>query len=380
MKIINANIFCKDGIFKMGCLTYENDTIKKIEYCPYKDSQHELKKDVLDAKGMYVIPGLVDIHLHGANGYDICDANEKAMEEMIRYQLQHGITSLVPATMTLPETRLKEICKIASRFKDKSQICGITMEGPFISKEKKGAQNEDYVRKPEVAFFKRLSTMKPGLIKQITIAPEVEGAYDFVSEVSKDVVVSLAHTTADYEIAKIAFEYGANHVTHLYNAMKPFSHKEPGVIGAAFDNKNVFVELICDGIHVNESVVRATFQLFGATRICMISDSMRATGMPDGVYELGGQNVYVEGKKAILEDGTLAGSVSNLYDCMRTAATKMQIPLEDVVLSCTQTPAYSLGLEKECGILEEGRKADFLIMDKELNLKYVFKNGTQQEL
>ena len=172
-----------------------------------------------------------------------------------------------------------------------------------------------------------------------------------------------------------AFENGATHVTHLYNGMKEFGHRQPHVVGAAFDNENVFVELICDGVHIHPSMVRAAFKLFGAKRICMISDSIRATGMEEGNYSLGGQEVSVKGNTATLQDGTIAGSVVNLYDCFKIAIKQMHIPLEDVILSCTKTPAKSLGIDNKCGILTEGRKADFLILDKNLELMYIFKNG-----
>ena len=193
--------------------------------------------------------------------------------------------------------------------------------------------------------------------------------------ISKENVISVAHTTAGFDIADSAFKAGANHVTHLFNAMPPFLHRDPGVIGAAADNKHVFAEMICDGVHIHPAMVRAAFALFGSDRICMISDSMMATGLSDGDYSLGGQAVKVTGKKATLADGTIAGSASNLMDCMRVAVKEMNIPLEDVIKSCTITPAKSLSFDDECGSLKSGKIADILILDKELNLVKVIKSG-----
>ena len=224
-------------------------------------------------------------------------------------------------------------------------------------------------------FYREMQSLCGNLIKQVAVAPEEDEDFAFIKEISQETAISVAHTMADYDISKKAFEYGATHVTHLFNAMQPFVHRDPAVVGAAFDQKNVFVELICDGIHIHPSMVRAMFQLFGPERICMISDSMMATGMPDGEYSLGGQAVNVVGKKATLADGTIAGSASNLYDCFKTAVLEMGIPLESAVMASTITPAKSLGFDKECGSICEGKAADFVLLDQNLNIKYVIKDG-----
>ena len=213
------------------------------------------------------------------------------------------------------------------------------------------------------------------MISQIAVAPEEEGALEFIESVSKETVVSVAHSTADYDMAKRAFEKGASHVTHLFNGMEPLLHRAPGIVGAAYDTRDVFVELICDGVHIHPSVVRAMFKLFGSERICMISDSLSATGMEDGEYSLGGQNVLKSGNMATLLDGTIAGSVSNLYECFVKVVKEMGVSLEEAVLSCTKTPAKSLNVDNKCGILKERRNADILILDNDLNIKYVIKNG-----
>lgn len=218
-----------------------------------------------------------------------------------------------------------------------------------------------------------------GLVKFIGIAPEEsEHAAEFIREVHERVNISLAHTNADYDTAMEACRAGANHAVHLYNAMPAFTHRAPGVVGAVFDNKDVMVEIICDGIHIHPSVVRATFQMMGADRMILISDSMRATGMPDGQYTLGGLDVKVVGRLATLvSDGAIAGSATNLMDCMRTVVKKMDLPLETAVACATINPARSLGVEEQYGSLETGKKAHVVLLDQDLELKAVIKDGVK---
>lgn len=374
MFIKNGFIFTETCGFQAGSIEISEEKIKRIINDLSVEPETE---NVFDAREMYVIPGLVDIHLHGCNGVDFCDGTFEAFEKMEEYQLKHGITNIFPASMTVSLEELQKNFCTAGEYMHRSQgvMQGITMEGPFLSEVKKGAQNGEYIQKPDVELYRQLQDLSHGNIKQVAVAPETEGAFEFISEVSKETVVSVAHTAADYELTGKAFEGGATHVTHLMNGMNAFLHREPGVVGAAFDHKNVFVELICDGEHVHPSMVRAMFKLFGAERICMISDSMRATGMPDGEYTLGGQIVFVKNGVATLKDGTLAGSICNLYECLKKAVLEMEIPLEEAVLACTKTPAKSLGMEEKCGVLAEGRSADILILDKELNIKCIIKKG-----
>ncbi len=375
MIISNGFIFGEDGKFRRGSVKILDGILTDINYSGTSDSTYTGK--IINAKELYVIPGLVDIHLHGAAGFDFCDGTEKAFRTISDFELFNGVTSIVPATMTLPQENLDEIMAAIGRYaKNNTQVKGITMEGPFISAEKKGAQNERYIKSPDIKLFNSLQETAGGLIKQVTVAPEINGTIEFIKEISGNCVVSVAHTNASYDEAAAAFKAGADHVTHLYNAMPPFGHREPSVAGAAFDNKNVFAELICDGVHIHPSAVRAAFQLFGANRICMISDSMSAAGMADGEYFLGGQKVTRTGTKAILENGSLAGAVSTLYDNLKNAVLEMQIPLEDAVLACTATPAKSLKLERECGVLTVGRTADLVLLDKDLNIQYVIKDGS----
>ena len=258
-----------------------------------------------------------------------------------------------------------------------ADLLGLNMEGPFISPVKKGAQDEKNIVPCNVEIAKRFLKASEGLVKFIGIAPEESSeAVAFIQEMKDSVDISLAHTNADYDTAMAAFAAGANHAVHLYNAMPAFTHRAPGVIGAVADSRHVMVELICDNVHIHPAVVRATFAMMGADRMVLISDSMRATGMPDGTYTLGGLDVSVNGNRATLVDGgALAGSVTNLMDCMRTVVKVMEIPLETAVACATANPARCLGVYDTYGSISEGKKADIVLLDEDLELKMVIKDG-----
>ena len=334
--------------------------------------------EVFDASGCYVIPGLTDLHFHGCRGEDFSDADARGLAVMAEYELSRGVTQICPAGMTLPEEQLLRVCETAAAHRDSgapgAELVGINLEGPFLSMAKKGAQNGEWLHAPDAAMLRRLMAAGRGLVKLVSVAPEEPGAMEFISEVSGEVAVSVAHTTADYDTAMEAFRRGAREATHLFNAMPPFSHRAPGVVGAAFDSPEVRVELICDGVHIHPSVVRAVFRLFGAGRVVLISDTMRAAGMSDGDYTLGGQAVRVSGKLATLADGTIAGSVTDLMSCMKTAVS-FGIPLADAVRAAAVNPAIALGIYPERGSLSAGAAANIAVLDGELNLKAVFQRG-----
>lgn len=331
-----------------------------------------------NASGCYVIPGLTDVHFHGCRGEDFSDGSPEGLEVMARYELSRGVTQICPAGMTLLEDQLVHICQVAAahRAADKpgAMLCGVNLEGPFLSHAKKGAQNGAWLQAPSTQLLQRLLKESKGLVKLVSVAPELPGAMEFIEAAEESVTVSLAHTTADYDTSMEAFRLGARQVTHLYNAMPPFSHRAPGVIGAALDTPGCNVELICDGIHIHPAVVRATFKMFGAKRVILVSDTMRAAGMPDGQYTLGGQDVVVKGKLATLTDGTIAGSVTDLMGCMKTAVS-FGIPLEDAVRAAAVNPAKAIGIYSRCGSLEPGKRANLVILDQNLEIKDVFFRG-----
>lgn len=357
MKIINAKVYTEEGIFLRKDVCTDGEKIAE-------QSSDDL---VLDGGGCYLIPGLTDIHFHGCMGRDFCDGSTESIEEMAVYEASQGITTIVPATMTLSREELKKICKAAGAYRNEKGaiLCGINMEGPFIALARKGAQNGDYVHKPDAAMFRELNQASGNLVRLLAIAPEEPGAMECIEELRGEVVLSLAHTTADYETAAEAFRRGASHVTHLYNAMNGLSHRSPGVVGAAADDEKVEAELICDGLHVHPVTVRQTFKMFGDDRIILISDSMEATGMPDGEYALGGQKVIKKGNLATLADGTLAGSATNLMDCLRIAVRKMGIPLESAVKCAAVNSAKSVGIYGTYGSITPGKTANLVLLREE---------------
>ena len=229
---------------------------------------------------------------------------------------------------------------------------------------------EGYIRKPDAGFFRELNEYSGNMVKLVTLAPNVDGAMEFIDEVHNEVCISLGHTAADYDTAAEAMRRGVHHVTHLYNAMQPLAHREPGLIGAACDDGQCMAEMICDGIHIHPAVIRATFKMFGPERIVLISDSMMATGMENGTYQLGGQEVTMKDCKATLKDGTIAGSATNLYDCMRKAVS-FGVPLEEAIFAATRNPAKSIGIYDEVGSLSVGKKADILLVTDDLELREV---------
>lgn len=334
-----------------------------------------------DASGCYVIPGLTDLHFHGCVGEDFSDATPDGLQKMADYELSRGVTQICPAGMTLGEDQLTRICENAAAHRAKNpggaELVGLHLEGPFLCKAKKGAQNEAFLHDPDPAMLHRLQQAAQGMVKLVTLAAEQPGALEFIRSAQEDgITVSLGHTTADYDTACAAYEAGARQATHLFNAMPPFTHRAPGVVGAAFDHPQVKVELISDGVHIHPSVVRAVFQLFGAGRVILISDSLRATGMPDGRYPFGGQEIEVHGNRATMADdpNTLAGSVSDLMACMRSAVS-FGISLHDAVRAAAVNPAQVLGIFDRLGSLDVGKTANLAILDRDLNLKDVFFRG-----
>lgn len=383
MIIDNVKVYTEEKTFVKGGIMLDGDKIQRV-YAEEEKTQFG-EKEVLDGEGAYAIPGLIDLHFHGCKGDDFCDGNEKAIERIAQYEASIGVTAIAPATMTLPVEELKQILSVAAKYKKNgtspkaADLVGINMEGPFISKVKKGAQDERNIIPCNVEIAGQFLEASDGLVKFIGIAPEDNEDYlKFIEEMKEKVNISLAHTNADYDTAKKAFDAGANHAVHLYNAMPAFNHRAPGVVGAVYDGKHVMAEIICDGIHIHPAMVRATFEMMGADRMILISDSMRATGMPDGQYTLGGLDVKVVGKRATLvSDGAIAGSATNLADCMRTVVKEMQIPLETAIACATINPAKSLGIDDQYGSIKAGKKADIVLLKDNLDLQAVIKDGVR---
>ena len=398
MRLKNAQIFCGEKGFVHGSLEMEDGLIKNLvldghaldgpagetkEHAPVRRETEKNnpvcgKTEEIDLQGAFLLPGLVDIHTHGNSGCDFSDGDYEGLRKMGRYLLRCGITSFLPTSMTLPFEKLDQAYRTALRYmqeapEDGARVAGIHMEGPFFSEKKKGAQNEAYLKNPDPDFFKELHKNCEGRIRLVDIAPELPGAQAFARQISDICTVAQGHTDATYEDAKAVFEAGASHVTHLFNAMPPIHHRNPGVIGAAAERNDVTAELICDGLHVHPAIMRMAFKLFPG-RICLISDSLRCCGMPDGTYELGGQTVYMKNQEARLADGTLAGSSINLYEGLQRTIS-FGIPVRDAIMAATIVPARAIGLDHQIGSIEEGKYADLLVCDASWQLQQVYLGG-----
>ena len=370
MNFKNAMIYTEDFRFVPGAFSVENGKFSNVLGAP--------QADAVDLHGAYVIPGLIDVHNHGNSGADFSDGDYDGLVKMAGYLAKNGVTSFAPASMTLPYDVLEKAFATARRLADeapegKAVLRGIQMEGPFFSEKKKGAQNGAYLRDPDFAAFRKLYEGCGGLVRIIDVAPELPGACEFVRQAKELCTVSIAHTDADYDAARAAVEAGVTHLTHLFNAMPSFLHREPGVIGAALDS-GATVEVICDGLHIHPAVIRATHKLFG-DKLVIISDSLRCAGMPDGEYELGGQPIEMKGGKATLRGtDTLAGSSSNLLSELQNVVA-FGLPLEDAVTALTLAPARAVRLDHQIGSLAVGKQADLVLLNPDLTLDSVYVDG-----
>ena len=369
----NARIFTSDFRFVNGAFEVRGGRFGAV-------LPETVPADAIDLKGATVIPGLVDVHSHGNSGADFSDGDYEGLKKMAAYYARCGVTSFAPASMTLPYDVLEKAFATAKQLKAEApaghaRLMGIQMEGPYFSYKKRGAQNPDYLKEPDFEGFKKLYDGCGGLIRIVHVAPELPGAAEFTEKASKLCTVSVAHTDSDYDHAKAVFDAGATHVTHLYNAMPPISHRNPGVIPAAVENPNVRAELICDGYHIHPAAVRLAFSMFGGERMVLVSDSGRCAGMPEGSkFELGGQDAWLRGGVARLADGTIACSAASLWQCL-VNAVRFGVKEEDAVRAATYNPACAISAQAQIGSIEEGKFADFLVCAPDYSSKTVYLSG-----
>ena len=389
----NANIFT-GGRFVPGGFTIENGRFASVTTGDGGDEELRSNpgtESEVDLRGAYVIPGLVDIHIHGAAGVDFSSLDSDETDGLLRMAgvlVSRGVTSFVPTTMTMDADGYRKVAGVINLIglhnTDGFAVLGMRMEGPFLSKKKCGAQNPDFIVPANMELFREINEISGGKLLIMDVAPETEGALEFISEASGKCVISLGHTNATYEQAMAGFEAGARHVTHLYNAMSGLHHRNPGLVGAAWDRanreKDVSAEIICDGIHVHESAVRAAFRQMKG-KICLVSDAlccMGATtnvGQPKDIYTLSGKSIICRDGAAWLADGTLAGAASDLYADMLKAVS-FGIPKEDAIAAATSIPAQNIGNE-EVGEIAVGKLANFIICDENLERKQVYFLGEE---
>lgn len=373
MLLIHAKYLDEDFRLVQGDIEIEDGKILRVG----KDLPRKEEDLAVDCAGSYtVVPGFVDVHIHGCAGSDTCDATREALEAMAAFLLAHGVTSFCPTTMTTSRETIQAALLAAKDMMDHpmeegARVVGVNMEGPFIAKERKGAQKEEDILPPDFPLFQRFYEESGGIVRLVDVAPEQPGGLDFVEKASQLCTVSIAHTTADYDQAKAAFDKGVTHATHLFNAMSGLHHRKPGVVGAVFDDSRVRGELICDGFHIHPAVLRAAFRLLG-DRALIVSDSMRANGMPEGeAFDLGGQMVTVHQGKALLPDGTIAGSVTNLHQEIKNLVS-FGVPFEQAVKAATLLPARAIGLDGEIGSIAPGKRADLVVLDENLDIAAVY--------
>ena len=369
--IINGKIVLHDGVVEKN-LFIENDKIIEIS------DKTPTDEEIIDAEGLFVGPGFIDVHTHGRGGSDTMYPTFEDLNIISKAALETGVTTLLPTTMTMPAEDIAKAVENIATNKDKvegAQILGTHLEGPFFNKIYKGAQPEECMIEPTVENYLSFVNDHQDVIRKISIAPELDHSIELIKYLNdKKTVVSLGHTNATYEQAQAAIDAGATSGTHTYNAMTPLTHRSPGVVGAVMVNDSVYAELILDGIHVTFPAAQVLLRAKGKNKLVLITDSIEAAGLPDGQYKLGTQPVYVKDHQARLENGALAGSVANMNECVKNAYNHLDISLNEAINLASYNPAQSLG-EDMIGEIKEGKYADIIFFDNDINIKKTMIKG-----
>lgn len=370
----NASVYAEGkGIIRTS--VYFDDKIRQIGGYVAGAEEIELPENAV------VLPGFIDEHIHGAGGSDAMDGNTKDLAIIAETVAKEGTTSFLATTMTQSKENILKAMRAVKEYREAAgeqgaRIAGVHLEGPFIAAAHKGAQPLEYVAAPDAKTFDEYNAACGNAIKIITLAPEVDGALDFIRHiVAQGTVVSVGHTGAKYAEVKAAMEAGATNVTHTYNAQSPLHHREIGVVGSALLLEDLYCELICDTIHVSVPAMQLLVKNKRADKLALITDAMRAKGLADGVSELGGQTVYVKGGEARLADGTLAGSVLRMNRALQNMVEKVGVPLTQAVDYCTINPARTLKMENEAGSIAEGKRADFAVLNDKFDVLYTVRDG-----
>jgi len=369
MKAIkNGIVFSPDGFVEKIDVILQEGKILGMAHC-----LSSFDGEVIDAKGGYVLPGFIDIHMHGIAGHDIMEGTDESILAMIGVLPEHGVTSFLPTTVTAPALEIRQALSIISKYHMQhtggAVILGCHLEGPFINPKYKGAHVEEYIQPPEQSFYREMVGEYGNLVRLITMAPELTGAEEFIKFLRDEgITVSCGHSGANYRLMEDAIKWGATHTTHLFNAMPPIHHREPGIIGAALDHEEVTVELIADMIHLHPATIRMATRTKGWEKCVLITDAMMATGLGNGVYELGGQKVFVNQGVARVKEGNLAGSTLTLDQAVRNMIKTVKMPPEQVIPMVSSNPAKVIGEGLKRGKIAQGYEADICIMDKDWNV------------
>lgn len=369
--IVNANIIVNNYILRGYGVLFEETIARIVRDC---DINKAAMEEVVDGRNKYLSAGFIDIHMHGCLGYDTMDEDGRSIAEISKGITSTGITSFLPTTMTMDlpaiERTLSRIKKLMSNEPGAS-ILGCNLEGPFISAAYKGAHDEKYILEPDFAYIERFTD----IIRIVTVAPEKEGSGEFIERCERNgIKAAIGHTGANYEEAVRAIHNGANHITHIFNAMTPLHHREPGVAAAAMDSQAT-CELIADNIHVAPAVQRILLKVKGIDKIILVTDAMKACLLGDGEYELGGQKVIVKGEEARLPAGKLAGSVITLNKALKNFMKNTGVCISDAVKTVTENPARLLKIDGRKGSITPGKDADFTLFDEDFNIYATFVKG-----
>ena len=381
--LTNLSIYAEAEKIEQGYIVIENGKIKSIEKMTRFKEEDWKQAQVIDfPNGKKLIPGFVDIHIHGANNADAMDATPDALEIMAKTLPMEGTTSFLATTMTQPvEDIEKALANIGDYIASSSQeglaeIIGIHLEGPFISEKRAGAQPLDAIKKPNKDLFIKWQELSQDQIKLVTMAPEQQGGRELIQYLkSEGIVPSMGHSDAVYEEVLAAIEAGVNHVTHLYNGMRGLHHRDPGVAGGALLHPELITEMIVDGIHIHPSIVKLTYQQKGADAIILITDSMRAKWLEDGISSLGGQKVIVKEGKALLENGALAGSTLKMIDAIHNMMDYTDCSLEEAIQMASYNPARQIGLLDRKGSIATGKDADLVILNEKNEVELTICRG-----
>lgn len=365
-------------IIQKGVILIEKSIIKSVG----KLDEISIPKDfeIIDVKGKIVCPGFIDIHCHGGNGVSF---NKDLPEKFLNYSqwvTSTGVTSflitIVPTTFEETRKKLEKIIRIFEFSEYFSEPLGIHLEGPFLNPKKPGAIDSEWIRNPDLIEMSSYISASNNKVKMVTMASELEGSEEVANLLKQnDIIISLGHTNATYEQTKKAFKNGYSHITHCFNAMSEFHHRKPGAVGAIFQSKGIYTEIICDGIHVHPSTIKMLIDNIGVDKVVLITDANKAAGLGDGKYNFLNKEILVENRKATLKDGKIAGSVINMNEAFKNMVKMVGTSIQDAMKMVTINPAKSIKFDKILGSLEEGKKADIVVMDEDLNLLFTIKNG-----